>query len=246
LSQRAITSSVIAHKGSIIPVKIYTLVEKDSTGLSNACSDCKGDIGHKNYCKDCSKESPTTVKAYRLGKTEKIVLTDDQNQQLKEIVDGEISVLGTVSRSDLDTKLVSGAYYLKPDLPKKKTGKSFLKAYEIIKTGIAESDSYIAVRFSVRTKERIGVLSVQDNVIVLLAIAYNDQVREIEKIDHIDLSDEEIKLGKEFVNKLEKTDLTKIKDRFQETLEKILSNSDSVTTSSQPQDDDEDGTGFFK
>lgn len=247
MSQRAITSTAITHKGSIIPVKIYTLVAKESTGLSNACQECNGDIGHKNYCKGCNKDSPTTVKAFKLSKDEKIVLSDDQLKELKDIVDGEISVLGTVSKNDFDNKLISGSYYLLPDLPKKKTGKSFLKAYGIIQSGIATSDTYIAVRFSVRTKERIGLLTVQGNVIVLLAIAYNDQVREIENEPQIDLNAEEIKLGKEFVKKLKKTDLTTLVDKFQETLEKILSSSDVKSVEpSESKDDEDDGTEFFK
>jgi DNA end-binding protein Ku len=243
MTQRAITSSAITHKGSVIPVKIYTLVASDVSPLSNACADCKGDIGHKNYCKGCEAQEPMTVKAYKISKDEKVILTDDQLTKLKE-VDGEIEVLGTVPKSDFDSKLISGAYYLLPDIPKKKTGKSFLKAYGILHSGIVESDRHVIVRFSVRTKERLGVIQVQGNVLVLLAIAYNDQVRDIENEPQFVLSDEEIKMGKEFVNKLEKTDLTQIANRFTERLEKIIEGADvqSVTES----DDSDDGTGFFK
>lgn len=244
MTQRAITSSAITHKGQVIPVKIYTLVASDVSPLSNACADCKGDIGHKNYCKGCEAQEPNTVKAYKISKDEKVVLTDDQLKKLKE-VDGEIEVLGTVPKSDFDNKLISGAYYLLPDLPKKKTGKSFLKAYGIFQSGVNESDRHVVVRFSVRTKERIGVIQVQGNVLVLLAIAYNDQVRTIENEPQIDLNDEEIQLGKEFVNKLEKTDLTTITNRFTEKLEKIIEGAD-VETVSESQDDSDDGTGFFK
>jgi len=243
MTQRAITSSAITHKGSVIPVKIYTLVASDVSPLSNACADCKGDIGHKNYCKGCEAQEPTTVKAYKISKDEKVILTDDQLKKLKE-VDGEIEVLGTVPKSDFDSKLISGAYYLLPDIPKKKSGKSFLKAYGIFHSGVNESDRHVIVRFSVRTKERLGVIQVQGNVLVLLAIAFNDQVREIENEPQIVLSDEEINLGKEFVNKLEKTDLTQIANRFTERLEKIIEGADvqSVTEN----DDGDDGTGFFK
>lgn len=243
MTQRAITSSAITYKGSIIPVKIYTLVASDVSPLSNACADCKGDIGHKNYCKECSTESPTMVKAYKLSKNEKVVLTDDQLAKLKE-VDGEIEVLGTVPKSDFDNKLISGAYFLLPDKPKKKTAKSYDKAYGILRSGLTESD-HVVVRFSVRSKERIGVLTVQDKVIVLLAIAYDEQVREIENEPQIDLNEEEVKMGKEFVSKLEKTDLTQITNRFTERLEKILDGADGVTVSTSDEQD-EDGTGFFK
>ena len=240
---RAITSSAICYRGQVIPVKIYTLVESDVSPLSNACADCKGDIGHKNYCKGCEAQEPMTVKAYKVSKDEKIVLTDDQLKQLKE-VDGEIEVLGTIPKADFESKLISGAYYLLPDIPKKKTGKSFVKAYNILQSGIAESDSHVVVRFSVRTKERLGVIQVQGNVLVLLAIAYNDQVREIENEPTNDLNAEEIKMGKEFVNKIEKTDLTSITNRFKERLEKILEGADIQSVSSASEDDD--GMGFFK
>ncbi len=244
MSARAITSSAITYKGQIIPVKIYTLVESDTSPLSNACADCKGDIGHKNYCKGCSIESPTTVKAYKLSKTEKVVLTDDQLAKLKE-VDGEISVLGTVAKSDFDMKIVTGAYYLKPDTPKKKIAKSYLKAYGIFRSGVENSDNLIAVRFSIRTKEKLGVLTVQNNSLVLLAIAYNDQIREIETHDQIDLNDEEIQMGKDFIGKLEKTDLSQITNKFKDLLENILSGADVTSVSEAGQDEDE-GMGFFK
>jgi DNA end-binding protein Ku len=243
MTQRAITSSAITYKGQVIPVKIYTLVGSDDSPLSNACAECKGDIGHKNYCKGCEAVEPTTVKAYKISKDEKVILTDDQLAKLKE-VDGEIEVLGVVPKSGFDPKLISGAYYLLPDIPKKKTGKSFLKAYGILHSGVSESDSHVVVRFSVRSKERLGLIQVQGNVLVLLAIAYNDQVREIENEPEIVLNAEEVKLGKEFVSKLEKTDLTTITNRFTEKLEKILEGADIQSVSSTS--DDDDGTGFFK
>ena len=60
-----------------------------------------------------------------------------------------------------------------------------------------------------------------------------------------ELTDEEIQIGKEFVNKLKKTDLTQFVDKFQETLEKILSGADVQTTSSSGVEDEVEGLGFF-
>lgn len=208
-----------------------------STGLSNACPDCKGDIGLKNVCKGCAKEVSYSEiqKKYKITESEQRILTKDELDELNS-VGSAISVIGSITQEEFKTSQITGSYFLLPQtkLKKKSEQKDIednKRSYAILREGILSSVNPFTVKFAIRQKEKLGVLVVEDNAIVLLTLAFREYIQEVDEDLDITLSDSDKALSKKFVESIDKTDLTQIKDTYNEKLERILSGK------SQPQDE---------
>lgn len=234
---RAITKTTISYGLQNIPCKICTLVRDSSTSLSNSCPDnkCQGDVGTKNYCKKCNNEVAYAdiIKAYKLSKDSKVII--DKNR-LKEIYDKEntIQVLKKLPRSAIDVSLVEGSYYILPD--------KLTKVWGILQRGLAQSNNVILCTYSIRGRTRLGILTTKNDTIVLLSMAYHEQlVSNDEKID-VSLSEKEVELGKNFIDDLPEGKFEDVKDSFKERFEALITNKDPIVI---PEPIEEDSTSFF-
>lgn len=213
---RALQKTAISYGLHNIPVKICTMIRDNETSLSNACPKCQGDIGYKNYCKSCGNEPAWAdmLKAFKLTVDQKYVFTKEQLDQLKEVTERSIQILGTIPRSNLDVRLVNSGYYILPD--------KLTKAWEILRRAILQSDKAIIVNFAIRGKQRLGVLIARDDAIIMLGIAFGDQLVKLDEEIKVTLSDSEANLGKGFLQILPEIDLSQVKDSFKEKLEKLI------------------------
>ena len=239
---RALQTTRLTHKAIQIPIRVCNVVKSSSgsTGLTNACPDCSADVGMKNVCKDCNKEISygDLKKKYKVTTEEQHILTDEQLDQLKNI-DNDIKIEGHISEDQFRSSLIVGSYYLLPSTKLKKKSEQKQvednkKHYAKLREAILESPEPIAVTFSIRQKEKLGVLKVENNAIVLLTLAFNEHVQEVDEDLNIDLNASEKADSKKLVKSIGKTDLTKITDTYNEKLERILSGK------SEPQDRDSD------
>ena len=208
-----------------------------STGLSNACPECSGDVGLKNVCKACDKEISygEIQKKYKITEDEQRVLTKDELEDLNSI-GSAISVIGSITQEEFKSSQITGSYYLLPQTKlKKKSEKADIednkRGYAILREGILSSENPFTVKFAIRQKEKLGVLVVEDNAIVLLTLAFREYIQEQDEDLDISLSESDKVLSKKFVESIGKTDLAEIKDTYNEKLERILSGK------SQPQDE---------
>jgi len=239
---RALQTTKLTHKALQIPIRVCNVVKSssNSTGLSNACPDCKGNLSKPDICRACDKEIPyaNIQKKYVVDKNDQRILTPEQLDELKNI-DNDIKIEGHVSSEQFRTSLIVGAYYLLPQTKLKKKSEQKQvednkKHYAKLRQAIADSAEPISVRFSIRQKEKLGILKVENNAIVLLTLAFNEHVQEVDEDLNIDLSVKDKEDSKKLLKSIGKTDLTKITDTYNEKLERILSGK------SEPQDQDSD------
>lgn len=229
---RAIQTTKIVHKTLQIPIRVCNTVKSSSKsrGLNNACPDCHGFLAKPNVCRACDKEvqGSDVLKKYVISKDEEQILTTEQLDQLENI-DKDINVVGSIDQKQFRSSLIVGSYYLLPSTKLKL--KSEQKQVEKNKTDYARmrqvvltNPEPIAVKFSIGKKQKIGVLTVESNTIVLLIVAFNEHVQEVtdEELD-IKLSDKDKELSQKMIKSIKKTDLTNIKDTYVETLERVLS-----------------------
>ena len=123
--------------------------------------------------------------------------------------------------------MIIGSYYILPQNKlKKKSEQEQLKQnlidYAILKQSILESDNLFTVKFSIRDKEKIGVLTVENDYIVLLNLAYPEYVQEVDEETALKLDETQKKLSKRFTQSIKAIKLSSLTDTFKETLERIL------------------------
>lgn len=221
---RSISKVSIAYGLHNIPVKVCTVVRDSGTGMSNCCPDCNGDVGHKNYCKDCSRELETSsiLKAYKVGDG-KHVFSEAELNSLKNI-EKSIEVVGSTSLTSILPTFVTGSYYLVPDTAR--------KAYAILMSGMESTGRGIVVKFALRGKQKLGILTPEilddKGVILLRTIAYGHQVQPMDEDTKYDLSDEEVKMGHSFIDSLKQIEYQSVEDSYANQLDEILSGKEII------------------
>ncbi len=242
---RAIQTTRLIHKALQIPIRVCNVVSSGSgsTGLTNACPDCSADVGMQNICKGCNTTIPygNLKKKYKITEEDEHVLDDEQLTQLKNIPN-DIKIIGSVEKDQFKSSIIVGSYYLLPSSKLKKKSEQILvqenkKHYAKLRQTVLDCPDPIAVKFSIRQKEKLGILKVEGDVIVMLSIAFNEYIQDQDEDLKIDLTTKEKQDSKKFVKSIPKTDLTKVKDTYNETLEAILSGN-SKPQAKESKDDD--------
>ncbi len=231
---RSIQSTAITFGLYNIPVKVCTVVREPGTGMSNACPHCEGDVGHVNICKECKEqvEFAEMRKAYKVSKDEKYLFSKAQLDALKS-AENSIEVLGAMP-GEIDRRYVTGCYYIMPD--------KLAKPWEMLRSGLESSENSILVRFALRGKQRLGILSNGGDHILMQTITFASNVVQIDEKITAKLSDKESDMSKAFVDKLEQVNLESFVDEYQSNIDALMQNKNIVVVAPTPAKDE---TAFF-
>jgi len=244
---RALQTTYVIHKALQIPIRVCNVVKSSSgsTGLTNACPDCNASLTKQDLCATCNKVVAYNQikKKYVLDENDQRILSEKELTDLKNI-DNNIKIEGTVSAEQFSESKIVGAYYLLPSTKlKKKSEQNQVeqnkKHYARLRQAVIDCPDLIAVKFSIRQKEKLGILKVEGKTIVLLTIAFDEYVQENDELGDLDISltDNEKLDSKKLLKSIGKTDLTKIKDTYKEKLEAILSGNPEPEVKEEKQDE---------
>lgn len=226
-----------------IPAKISTIGSSPtSSSIGNSCPDCQGDVGHKNYCKKCGNEPANADlrKALKIGKTERIPISDEHLEQLKE-KESRIDVLGTIPKTELDgivLGMTDNVYFIWEDEKSKVT-----KPLAILKHGIESTDSAIVVNSTISGKAKLGLIRSEEiqgkTVLVLQIIKYMEYANKIDEDYTAILSDKERELGVEYVEKqLKPIPLNTVADPYNKVIEAIMNGTPITVENKVAKEDD--------
>lgn len=244
---RALQTTRVIHKALQIPIRVCNVVKSSSgsTGLTNACPDCESSLTKQDLCTSCNKPVAygQIKKKYVLDENDQRILTEKELVDLKNI-DNDIKIEGTISQEQFSESQIVGAYFLLPSSKlKKKSEQNQVvqnkKHYAKLRQAVIDCPDLIAVKFSIRQKEKLGILKVEGKTIVLLTIAFNEYVQDNDEIGDLDISltDKEKLDSKRLLKSIGKTDLTKITDTYKEKLLAILSGKPEPQAKEVEQDD---------
>ena len=230
---RAIQTIKVIHKALQIQIRVCNVVKSasGSTGLTNACPDCESSLTKQDLCTSCNKPVAygQIKKKYVLDENDQRILSEKELEDLKNI-DNNIMIEGTISQDQFSESQIVGAYFLLPSSKlKKKSEQNQVeqnkKHYAKLRQAVIDCPDLIAVKFSIRQKEKLGILKVEGKTIVLLTIAFDEYVQENDEVGDLDISltDKEKLDSKRLLKSIGKTDLTKITDTYKEKLLAILS-----------------------
>lgn len=171
---RAVWSGSITFGLVNVPVKAYSATKPHDVSLHQVHDADGGRIRYQRRCEVCGKkiDYEHIDKAYEDGE-QTVVLTDEDFEALPETQNDEIEVVQFVPSDQIDPVTLGKSYFLEPQ------GKS-PKSYLLLRQALEDTDRTAVVTFALRQKTRLGVLRVQDAVLVLQAIRWADEVREVD------------------------------------------------------------------
>ncbi|MEE2523577.1 Ku protein [Pseudarthrobacter sp. J75] len=170
---RAIWKGAIAFGLVNVPVKVYSATEDHDISLHQVHNADGGRIRYQRRCEVCSQvvDYSDIEKAYEEdGRT--VILSKEELKSIPAENSHEIEVVQFVPSEQMDPMTFEKSYYLEPDSKSP-------KAYVLLRSALEDTDRVAIVQFALREKTRLGALRIRDDVLVLQALLWHDEVREV-------------------------------------------------------------------
>lgn len=219
-AMRAIWSGSITFGLVNVPVKAYSATTDHDVSFHQVHEADGGRIRYQRRCEVCGKkvEYEDIDKAYDDGE-QTVVINEEDFESLPEATNDEIEVVQFVPSDQVDPVWLEKSYFLEPQ------GKS-PKSYLLLREALESTDRIAIVTFALRQKTRLGVLRVQDDVLVLQAMHWADEIREVDfpaTRSRAKISPKEKKLAKALVDQFA-SDFTpeEFEDTYQVELRKLI------------------------
>lgn len=214
---RAIWSGSIAFGLVNVPVKAYSATSDHDVHLHQVHDADGGRIRYERRCEVCGKKIDYAHidRAYDGGERT-VVLSREDLESLPAARHQEIEVVQFVPSEQIDPIVLSSSYYLSPDAKAS-------KAYTLLRRTLEESDVTAVVTFALRQRTNLGVLRVRDGMLVLQAMLWPDELREVEAPDEAKISARELKLAADLVDQLRgDLDPDEFDDEYQTELRTLI------------------------
>lgn len=203
-----------------VPVKLYAATEDHDLPLHQVHDADGGRIRYQRKCEICGMvvAYEHIDKAYDDG-DQTVVITKDDLDALPAERSHDIDVVEFVPNEQVDPIRFDRSYFLSPD------SKS-VKAYVLLRRTLEDSDRTAIVQFALRQKTRLGALRVQDDVLLLQTLLWDDEVREArfpELDETVRISAKELEMSKQLVDSFAGDfDPSAYSDDYQVQLKKLV------------------------
>ena len=171
---RAIWSGEITFGLVNVPVKLYGATRSHDISFHQVHDDDHGRIRYERRCEVCGREIDYEHidKAYEDG-DKTVVLSDEELDALPAEENDEIDVVQFVPSDQVDPILLGTSYFLEP------VGRSS-KAYVLLRRTLEETERTAIVTFTLRTKTRLGVLRVHEELLALQTLRWPTDLKDVD------------------------------------------------------------------
>ncbi|MDX2003458.1 MAG: Ku protein [Chitinophagales bacterium] len=218
---RAIWTGGISFGLVYIPVKLYSATPSNS-GLdfdmlrkSDQCP-----IRFARVCKSTGEEVPwgEIVKGYQYRKGDYVILQDEDFERANPKRSKTLEIVDFVSREEVDPMFFEKPYFIEPT-------KEAAKTYVLLREALKKADKIGLTRYAFRSKEHIGALMVENDIIYLNQMRFKEELREPEDVDIPDhkISPKELDLALNLIDQMTAPfEPERYKDTTKEELLKII------------------------
>ncbi len=161
-----------------IPVKMHAATENKNIPLRQLHKECESPIQYKKTCPVCEREveQDEIVKAYEYVKNKFVILEEDDLKAIqKEQTDKAVEIIDFVKLEEIDPIYFDKSYYLSPN-------EGGVKAYGLLRSALRETGKIGVAKMMIRSKERLAVIRIYENTIVVETIHFPDEVRQVRDV----------------------------------------------------------------
>ncbi|MEU5193641.1 Ku protein [Streptomyces scabiei] len=186
----ALWSGAISFGLVTIPVRVTSSTEDRSIRFHQVHLEDMSRVRVRKVCEVEDREvtAGEIGKGYEWSKDRIITVTDDELANMPLPTAKAIEILGFVPHESIDPVRIGAGYFLETD------GKVADKPYVLLRRALERSGKVGVAKFAWHGRERLGLLRVRDDVIVLHSMMWNDEVRDPSSLvpDPVDVSREEV------------------------------------------------------
>lgn len=194
----AIWTGAISFGLVTIPIRVTAATEDHSIRFHQYHLADMGRVRVRKYCdvEDREVTQDEIGKGYELSKDEIIPISDDELAAMPLPTAKAIEIAAFVPLDSIDPIRIGEGYYLEASSP------VAAKPYVLLRKALERSSKVAVAKFSWSGRERLGLLRVRDEAIVLHAMKWDDEIRDPSSLapDAVELSDEEIEEARQLID----------------------------------------------
>ncbi|MFF8676001.1 Ku protein [Streptomyces sp. NPDC015242] len=219
---RTVWSGAISFGLVTVPVNVVSATEDHSLRFHQYHLEDMGRVRVRKFCEAEDREvtSDEIGKGYQLTKEQVIPISDDELRDLPLPTAKAIEIEAFVPLESVDPIRIGEGYYLQP------SGPVAHKPYKLLAKALGRSAKVAVAKYAWSGRERLGLLRVRDDVIVLHAMRWPDEIRDPGELLPlpVELSDEEIEGALALMDSMTREDLegAEFQDTYTEALEQII------------------------
>ncbi|MEU5366543.1 Ku protein [Streptomyces sp. NPDC005925] len=219
---RTVWSGAISFGLVTVPVNVVGATENHSIQFHQYHLEDMGRVRVRKFCEVEDREvgSDEIGKGYQLTKEQVIPISDDDLSNLPLPTARAIEIEAFVPLGSVDPIRIGEGYYLQP---KEQVA---AKPYRLLVQALARSSKVAVAKYAWSGRERLGLLRVRDDVIVLHAMRWPDEIRDPAELlpPPVDLTDDEIDSAIALMDSMTRDDLEgdEFRDTYTEALARII------------------------
>jgi len=159
-------------------------------------------------------------KGYEYAKDQVVAISDQELRELPLPTAKAIEIQAFVPLESIDPIRIAEGYYLVPD------GQVAVKPYKLLRQALGRSSKVAIAKYAWSGRERVGLLRLRDDAIVLHAMRWPDEVRDPVAVDppNETVSQEEIEQALALIDRMTQDDLEgpEFTDTYTDALAEII------------------------
>jgi DNA end-binding protein Ku len=205
-----------------VPIHVVSATEDHSIRFHQVHLEDMGRVRNRKICSiDGQEVSQSEIgKGYQLSKDTLIPVLDEELREMPLPTAKAIELVAFMPAESIDPIRIGEGYYLQPD------GQVAAKPYTLLRQALERSSKVAVAKYAWSGRERLGLLRVRDNVIVLHAMRWPDEIRSPAELtpEAVELTEDEIAEAEHLIDRLTIDDLEgeDFTDRYTEAVEQLI------------------------
>ncbi|MEU2587042.1 Ku protein [Streptomyces avermitilis] len=219
---RTIWSGAISFGLVTVPIHVVSATEDHSVHFHQYHLEDMGRVRVRKYCEleDREVTQDEIGKGYELSKDTMIPVLDEELRELPLPTAKAIEIEAFVPLASIDPMGIGEGYYLQPD------GQVAAKPYKLLRQALERSSKVAVAKYAWSGRERLGMLRVREEAIVLHAMRWPDEIRDPSELapQGMELSEDEITEAEQLIDRLTRDDLEgeEFQDHYTEALYEVI------------------------
>ncbi|WP_030567595.1 non-homologous end joining protein Ku [Streptomyces aureocirculatus] len=221
---RPVWSGAISFGLVTIPIKVVAATEDHSIHFHQYHLEDMGRIRTRKVCEIEDREvgQDEIGKGYEVSKDTLVAVSDEELREIPLPTARAIEIAAFVPYESIDPVRIREGYYLEPD------GGVAAKPYTLLRKALERNAKAAVAKFAWHGRERLGLLRIRDNAIVLHAMRWPDEIRSPESLapKDVDIDDSEIDRAVQLIDSMTREEGIEgaewAADRYTQALEDVI------------------------
>ncbi|GGW73757.1 non-homologous end joining protein Ku [Streptomyces xantholiticus] len=217
---RPIWSGAISFGLVTIPIKVVPATENHSISFRQVHLEDGGRIRYRKVCELDGKQltDDEIVKGYEVAKDTLVAITDEDLADMPLPTAKAIEIVAFVPAESIDPVRIGDSYYLEGD------GQVAVKPYKLLRQALQRSSKVAVAKFALRGRERLGLLRVKEDALVLHSMHWPDEIRSPQSLapPPVEIDDSEVDGALALMDAMGEEDISHYTDHYREALEEVI------------------------